>query len=263
MKIATSLLLLSAGLSAYGQNPNLFRRNDRVEGVYEALQRDDTVRRALTLDRGGRAELVTEVRRNDRSRDRRKWDRDDDTKSYGTLAEEASEGRPVRHTGRWSERDGKIRIRLDDRSDVRGQESAIDMELVYRDGAFVFDRDSKVYGRAKINFRRDGGWGGGRGNQGSRFGSVRYDRDELDIDTLELIDRGRDSRLVIRAGRTRIELRGDARRRGEEVIFVLPSSGIESGEFSLRMRGGQIESIRGRGMQDRHRIDFDGRRGRS
>ncbi len=284
MKISLSLLLLSVGIAAQAQNPAIFRNRDRdwdqrnFVGRYEAFQRDDSVRRTLVLDRDGRVELVTEVRRgrgridwnrNDRNdrdrRDDRRWD-DDDTKSYGTLAKAAFEdNRAVRHTGRWREDDGRIELTLTDRNDTRGRENQVFMRLTRRNNELVFDSDQKVYGRAKINFRRDGGWDGGRpGNFPSRprYGYVRYDRDEWGIDGIDLVDRGRDSRLVIRTPNRRIELRGEARRRGDEVNFKLDFDGRDGGEYVLRMRGNEVDSIRGEGTQDRHRIGFREERSR-
>lgn len=251
---------------AFAQYPDTFRRQDRrarIEGIYQSTARKDSIRRVLKLDRDGGAEITTEVRRDgDRRRDGRNdrngWDKDD-TRRFGRLAEEATFGRSLRHTGRWALRDGNVVIRMEDLSpDVRVR-PRIDIVLFRRDGNLILDRNNDLYGIEKITFRPDGGWDGGRFGpafRAPRFGSVLYDQSDLNVDSVELIERGADSRLVIRADNRRIELRGEVRRRGDEVRFTWPDRDREGGDITLQMRGGVVESIRGSGSQDRHRIVF-------
>ena len=126
-------------------------RND-LAGRYGMTSSRSGVKRVLILESDGRCEIVT----TDDAYDRRAISRDD-VRRYGTTAEKArSTRRPIRHIGRWVADGSGIRLRLQDViGDLKGSEK-FDVTLDYRNGAFVFDKDTEAYGTERMEFRREG-----------------------------------------------------------------------------------------------------------
>lgn len=266
MKTLTLLFLLSLG-TAQAQSRDSFRwddrdgRSPRVEGRYESYQRDDSLHRILRLERDGRAEIVTEVRRGRRDyrgKDDRRDDRWDsrEREKYGRLAEEAARGRTVRHTGRWTQRDGRVVLRLDDLNVDARRRSTSELQLVRKGESLIFDRNDDLYGNDRINFRPEGSRNDSPG-KGLRYGWVRYEGRVFDIDSIVFTERSRNDRLLIRAGSLRMEFWGQLTRRGETMIFR-GSDERGAGEYTLRLRRDEIVSIEGSGTWEGRRIEFHG-----
>ncbi len=251
------LLLLPATLASAQRRDDPVRgepgRSDlsRVEGRYEALQRDGSLRRTLRLERDGTAEVVTEAK--DARRDRRGWGRED-TKRYGQTGITAMQDHPVRHTGRWRWQGDDVVVQFRDLQLGEERWDAFEMKLKRDEDGLIFDRDSKAYGTYRVVFRREGD----RFSNGARLGFLRFDRDSLAIESVDLVyGRRGTGRLRIRAGGRTIELQGDALRDGNDVVtFRLPDG---AGEYRLTMRDLKVDRISGRGDFDRHHIEFSDR----
>ena len=279
MKTSISLmLLLSAGLASaqFGEGRRAdptSRANDqtvRVEGRYEAFQLGRTIRRTLRLDRDGTAEIVTEVR-TDRGRadsGRGRFQR------FGRLAVQASEGAPVRQLGRWERRRGVVALRLDAVDEPRrvdrrpgafepkdGGRRRLELTLERRDDGLVLQENSGLYGREDLFFRPD--LGRDRGDR-REFGRFRYDREALDIDAFDYAEVRGEGRLTVRSGGRSFDLRGEARRRGDEVTLRLVDSRTnrqDAGTLVLSLRGDRVVAVSGTGSPDGHRFDFSEGRG--
>ena len=298
MKTTVSLLLLSAGL-AYAQRPDYAPQSayrNRIEGTYESDVLGGRIRRTLRIERDGRVEIVTEIGRlgrgngYGRDRDDREWNGRDDRDGpgvqsrmylgrYGRTAVEAARGRTVRHTGRWTQRNDRIVLRMDDlrftngnggwnngnerggassrgqRDDWRDDRS--DLRLTRRGDGFVLSGDYELYGREDAFFRRDLDRNNDWPRGGDRLGTLRYDDERLLIDRINLIQRSGDDRLTISAGRRTLEFRGDARREGDRVVFRVRNDNQDRGTFTLTMLGDRVVAIRGTGEDNGRRVSFD------
>ena len=147
------LFVVALGLVAVA--PAQSRRYDdrqTLEGRYATTQSQNRIQRLLILDRDGRCEIDTTDTRNDR-RDLSR----NDVARYGTTAQKArSTGRRVRHVGRWETDGNGIKLRLQDViGDLKGSEK-FEVNLDYRNGALVFDKDTEAYGDERMEFRREG-----------------------------------------------------------------------------------------------------------
>ncbi len=284
MKTSLSLLLLlSAGFASaqFGEG----RRADpavragggepRLEGRYEAFQLGRTIHRTLRLDRDGTAEIVTEVRSDRGQGDRGRADTGRGRfQRFGRLAVQASEGAPVRQSGRWERRRGVVALRLEAvdqprRVDRRpgafepndGGRKRIELTLERRDDGFVLQENSGLYGREDVLFRPD--LGRDRGDR-REFGRFQYDREGLDIDAFEYTEVRGEGRLKVRSGGRSFDLRGEARRRGDEVTLRLVgarSDREDAGTLVLSLRGDRVIAVSGTGNRDGHRFDFNEVRG--
>lgn len=240
------------GRGDWGRN-DWGRDSDRdaqgIEGVYEASQRDGTLRRTLRLDRNGDVEIVTEA-----INARRGWDRAD-VRRYGRVADVALDERTVRQRGQWRVKNGDVTLWLDGfRLDNR-REKDLEVKLKWDKRTLVLDKNTDLYGESRIEFRRTSGWDGGRPSQSRpRLGYLRYDRESLPIEDVEYVDGRRGAgRLRFRAGGRLVEVRGDAVRNGNEVAFNMMDG---AGGFRLSLRDGRVDRIRGNGSVDRHRIEI-------
>ena len=298
MKASLTLLgLLAAGLACaqngdrpYDSKPRGDRdlrdgvyRRAPLEGRYDAYQYGRAIHRTLRLDRDGAAELVTEVR-SDRGRDDRNLGRGEIGR-FGRAAVQAAGGAPVRQTGRWYRRDGTITLRLD-RGELRDDRRRYDapngrafrtMELtLVRQGdglllspaAASYNREGTFLrpdlGRDALLFRPDEGREGGRRRDGYA-GGLRIDRDPVfDVEAYEYAEERGEGRLIVRSGARTYTLRGEPRRRGDEVTLRLRSSERgerASGEVVVTLRDGRVVNVRGAGERDGHRYEFLGGRG--
>lgn len=310
MKTTMSLLLLSVGL-AYAQRPD-FSRSDyggqstyrnRIEGTYESDLLGGRIHRTLRIQSDGRVEIVTESgrnnrdwndrnrndrNRNDRDRDNRNWENEDGPGvqdrmylgRYGRTAVEASRGRTVRHTGRWTQRNDQIILRMDElrlagvsgdwnqgngrgQANGRGQgngrwrDDRSDLRLVRRGDGFVLSGDMDLYGRDPIVFRGDLNRGNDWPRGDDRLGVMRYDNERLSIDRMELSERTGDDRLTVTAGRRTFEFRGEARKENGTTVFRVRRDNRDSGTFYLTMRGDRVVGIRGSGEENGRRVSFE------
>ena len=284
MKTLVSLVLLSAGVAhaqrtspSFPTDPNrgdYGRRPDfapHIEGVYRSVQRDGTILRTLKLDRDGTGEIVTEFRSKDRDRpdrgrdDRDRWNqgrdergRDDETRlsdrdveRFGRSAEQAAQGRSVRQTLRWTERNRRVVLRTEaTRGPSRG---GTDLELTRQEGGYVLDRDTALYGNERIEFRSEGG-----SSRRERYGRVLQGDEYRTIDRLDFAQ-GRDgARLTILAEGRTIEVEGRAERRGDEVVLTVDGRGRsrDGGNFRIVLRGSDVVSVHGTGTVDGRRLYF-------
>ena len=151
-------LVFDKDTEVYGTERIEFRREgfstddpQSLIGRYAMTPSRSGVKRVLILERDGRCEIVT----TDDAYDRRAMSRDD-VRHYGTTAQKArSTRRAIRHLGRW-ESDGRgVKLRLQDViGDLKGSEK-FDVTLDYRNGAYVFDKDTEAYGTERMEFRRE------------------------------------------------------------------------------------------------------------
>lgn len=266
MKTTVSLLLiLSAGpvhaqtrdyrpaSSDFGPHPEY---GPRVGGEYESFAYGGQVHRTLRLDRNGRAEMVTERIAKGRGGSRDWFWEGDGGDRFGALAGLANR-RAVRQTGRWSERDGRLRLRLDTTNADLRDAYAPELRGELRGGEIVLRGDRDLYGRDEMRFgltdpRRDdrpGSWHDR--DDRPRYGLLRMDRDEFrPIDTLDYEDVLGRARLKLRAGSRDLTFHGRTERRGDEVTFRINEDHGDRGRLTLLMDGGRIVGIRGRGDDD-------------
>jgi len=252
-----SIIALAICLSAVGAAQS--RRFDDRQGLvgrYTTDQYGGRIHRVLILDRDGSFQLNTTSETRDR------WDMSrDDVKRYGTTAERAwNTHRLVKHVGDWEMNGGRLKLRMIDViGDLKGSEK-FDVDLNWRDGAFVFDKNTEVYGTESMRFRRDSPWPDNRPGRpgygdddrpGSRsIGSANYNGKRLRIDGATLRGSDNDSSLTVRLDGQRLEFRGKLIGRGDRITFLVDRRGGTSGSFKLELRNNEVRAISGSGYYD-------------
>lgn len=256
----SSTIAIAVCLSAIGAaQPQRFDDRRGVAGTYTDDQFRDRIHRVLILGRDGDFELNTTYN----GRDRGDMSRDE-VKRFGTAAEKARKtGRPVRHLGRWDMDGRRIRLRMEDViGDLKGSEK-FDVDLDWRNDAFVFDKNTEVYGTETINFRGNNPWsanrpprpGGGRPGNDDRpnsrpIGSANYNGRRLRLDRATLSGSNNSSRLIVWLEGQRLEFTGKLEGRGDRATFFVDRSRGTSGTFKLELRNNDIRSISGSGYSD-------------
>ena len=269
MKAFASVVALSIAGAALAQRGEGV---PRLEGDYESFQWGRSVHRTLHLDRDGGVEIVTEVdgAPDDRNEGVRPRDDRDNYARYGWTAGEAARGHAVHQSGSWTQRDGRVQLRLDavrDRSGfrTRGREDA---DLQWTGSGLVFSHADAMYGRDDIEFRPVRGRTDGGDPLPTPLRRVEYDGSVRDgdgflaLDGIDFMETGGKGTLVVRAGKERIELRGDVENREGQTIFRPEGDDIDrlfsrsGGTLTIVVEAGQVRSVRGTARLGDRRIEF-------